>query len=172
MSSAGGDRHRRCRWLGSTTTTRVTSGAAPGAGSGRERGAVAVELVLIVPAIMLFVGLFAYGYRLWAARAAVLSAAESAARAATLAHDASQARTLAESAAASNLDTLGVHCSRRSIEADVSALTLPAGRPGVVNVSVHCVVSMSDLLVPGAPGSVTIDRSASEATNRFTERRP
>lgn len=137
-----------------------------------ERGAAAVELVLLVPALMLLVGLFVYGYRLWSARAAVLSAAESSARAATLAHSPGEARSMAEDAAASNLQTLGVQCVRRDVDADVSALSLPAGQQGTVRVGIHCTVSMADLLVPGVPGSVQIDRVATEQTNRFSERHP
>lgn len=79
---------------------------------------------------------------------------------------------MAEDAAASNLQTLGVQCVRRDVDADVSALALPAGRQGTVRVGIHCTVSMADLLVPGAPGSVQIDREATEQTNRFSERHP
>lgn len=146
-------------------------GRPPRAASG-ERGAAAVETVLMVPAVLLVVALFVFGYRLWSARAAVLSAAESGARAATLSKGAVAGRQAAESAAGGNLTTLGIRCASQRVTADTAALARPAGVSGVVAVTVTCVVSMGDLAVPGAPGSITITRAASEVVNTFEERNP
>ena len=56
-----------------------------------ERGSVTVELTLVVPALVLVLGLLVAGGRLWFARATVVEAAQSAARAASLARTAGAA---------------------------------------------------------------------------------
>ena len=49
-----------------------------------ERGAVAMELVVLVPMLMMVLGVMTAGWRLWTARTQVSDAAAAAARAATL----------------------------------------------------------------------------------------
>lgn len=137
-----------------------------------DAGAVAVELALITPALMMVVGLLVFGYRFWEARAAVQSAAGAAARAASLAPTPDAAADAARRLALADLGTLGVHCATSSVTSDTSGLATPAGRAGTVRVSVTCVVSMTDLVVPGAPGSLSVTRSASEPVDSFRERRP
>ena len=137
-----------------------------------DRGAVAVELALLAPAAVMLVGLFVFGFRFWAARAAVESAAGAAARAASLAASPISAATAARDVALANLDTLGIGCSSTGITLDTGDLALPAGRAGTVSVSVTCVVSMRDLLVPGAPGTIVVTRAASEPIDTFRERHP
>ena len=148
---------------------RVRTGPADRAG---DAGAVAVELALITPAIMMLIGLLVFGYRFWEARAGVQSAAGAAARAASLAPSSADAAAVARQLAAADLDALGVHCITSSVTSDTSALSSPAGRAGTVRVSVTCVVSLTDLLVPGAPGALSVTRSAHEPVDTFRERRP
>ncbi|HET9128082.1 MAG TPA: TadE/TadG family type IV pilus assembly protein [Propionibacteriaceae bacterium] len=138
----------------------------------RDAGAVAVELALITPALMMVIGLLVFGYRFWEARAAVQSAAGAAARAASLAPSPDAGAAAARRLALADLDTLGVPCVTSSVTSDTSALSTPAGRAGTVRVSVTCVVSMTDLVVPGAPGRLSVTRSATEPVDSFRERRP
>ena len=65
-----------------------------------QRGAAAVELTLLVPALLLVLGLLVAGGRLWFARTTVNEAAQSAARAASLARSAGAATTASRDAGA------------------------------------------------------------------------
>ena len=141
-------------------------------GRPHDRGAVAVEVALLTPVIVMLVGLFVFGYRFWATRAGVQSAAAAAARAASLASSPQAGARSARQLALANLDALGVGCRSSSVDTQTDALSLPAGQPGSVRVSVTCVVSMSDLVLPGAPGSLTVSRSAGEPIDTFRERQP
>ncbi len=139
---------------------------------GRDRGAIAVEMALITPIVVMLVGLFAFGYRFWSARAGVQSAAGAAARAASLAENPEAGAVVARQLARANLDTLGVTCRSSVVTSQTAALASPAGEPGSVRVSVTCVVSMADLLLPGAPGALSVTRTASEPVDTFRERQP
>ncbi len=138
--------------------------------SGRDRGAVAVEMALLAPLVLMMIGLFAFGYRLWAARAAVESAAGAAARAASLASSPWSGEIVARDVARANLATLGVDCRSAQVSPDTGVLSQPAGQAGIVRVTVSCVVSMRDLVLPGAPGTITVTRSASEPIDTFRAR--
>lgn len=138
---------------------------------GDERGSMAAEAVIVIPAILLLVALFAVGYRLWSARSAVAGAAEAGARAASLAGNPSTGQARAADAVAGNLQTLGVRCASQSLTADVGALAQPPGSEGSVSVTLTCVVDLRDLGLPGG-GSLTVTRSASERVDTFGERRP
>jgi hypothetical protein len=59
-----------------------------------------VEITLLVPALVVFLGLLIAGGRLWFARTAVIEAAQTSARAASLARTAALATAEGQSAAA------------------------------------------------------------------------
>lgn len=135
-----------------------------------ERGSVAVELAVLVPILLMLVGMFAVGYRVWAVRASALSAAEAGARAASMAPTASAGEAMARSIVAANLAGLGVDCLDQRIGVDASGLALPAGQEGWVGVSVSCRVSFHDLVLPGSPGSMTVHADARERVDTYRER--
>lgn len=137
-----------------------------------ERGAVAVEVVLLVPAVLLVVGVLVAGWRLWSARTEVTDAAAAAARAATLTSSASTAQEHSLTAARDALQTLGLDCGQLAVSPDLSGFALPPGTPAEVHVAVDCRVSLSDLLVPGLPGSYQLHARATQPLDTFRERRP
>lgn len=137
-----------------------------------ERGAVAVEVVLLVPALVLLLGVFVAGWRLWSARTQVTDAAASAARAATLETSGSVARARAHRVARTNLEVLRVPCGSSTIDVDVSGFARPPGQPAQVRVDVGCTVGLGDLLVPGLPGSWRVHGTASQTMDTFRERQP
>ncbi len=94
-----------------------------------------------------------------------------AARASTLARTAGEAQRAGQMAAAQNLSTQGLVCSPSSVSIDLAAFATTAGQPASVTARVSCAVSMSDLVLPGIPGSVTIDESASSALDTYRGRR-
>ena len=135
-----------------------------------ERGAASVELVVIVPALVLMLGLLIAGGRLWFARATVVEAAQSAARAASLERSAGSAHRAGASAGARVLATDGLRCAGDSISVDTSAFGVPVGTPATVRAAVTCQVPFSDLAIPGMPGSVTVRSSGSAALDTYRAR--
>lgn len=133
-----------------------------------ERGSAAVELVLVVPALVLVLGLLVAGGRLWFARATVVEASESAARAASLARTAGEARDAGRRAGHRVLDTDGLRCAGLAVTVDDSGFGVPVGTPATVRSTVTCQVPFADLTLPGMPGSITVrsDGGASLDTYR------
>ena len=135
-----------------------------------ERGAVSLEAVLLVPVMVLVAALATAGWRVWWASAQVQAAAEASARVAAQAVLVSEARARVGMVVTADLETAGVHCKNMVVSHDLAAVTLPAGVAGTVWVSVACTVGLSDLLVPGLPGAITVTGVATEAVDMFRSR--
>ncbi len=119
-----------------------------------ERGAAATELALLVPVFVMLLAVMVGGGRIWLARSAVTEAAGAAARAATLQRSAAEADAAATRVVAANLAEASVVCQSRAVAVDTSGFAKAPGLSAVVTVRVSCVVTLSDLLLPGLPGSV------------------
>lgn len=135
-----------------------------------SRGAASVELVVIVPALVLLLGLLIAGGRLWFARATVVEAAQSAARAASLERSAGSAQRAGVSAGARVLATDGLHCSGDSVSVDTSAFAVPVGTPATVTAVVTCQVPFADLSIPGMPGSISVRSTGAAALDTYRTR--
>ncbi|MEA5153289.1 TadE family protein [Raineyella sp.] len=133
-----------------------------------DRGAVAVEMALLVPALMMLTGLVVGGARIWTARATVEEAAHRAVRTATVRSDARMSARAAEEAGRANLADLP--CRSSSVSVDVAALHRPPGTPGTVRATVACTVALGDLVVPGLPGELTLRGSAASVVDRYRGR--
>lgn len=131
-----------------------------------QRGQVAVEFVILVPALLLMVALVVAGARWWTLRAATAEAATAAARAATVQRDATSARRVVEIIGGAGLDS----CRSVSIRSDLGAFSAPAGSAGEVRVTVSCEVELADLLLPGAPGSLTTQSTGTSVLDRYRGR--
>ena len=137
----------------------------------RERGAsLAVEAVLVIPVLVMVLAAMVAGWRIWSARADVRQAARASSRAATLEISASAAQQRARSVADAQL--ADVACDQRAITVDTSQFARPGGQSAEVRVTLHCRVPLSDLLVPGLPGSVDASGVGVSVLDRFRERRP
>src|SRR5215210_976701 len=86
-----------------------------------QRGSAAVEITMLVPALLLTLGLLVVGGRVWFARTTVNEAAHAAARAASLARAASEAAANGRSAGAQSLATGGLRCTSTTVEIDTAA---------------------------------------------------
>jgi Flp pilus assembly protein TadG len=135
-----------------------------------ERGAAAVELTLLVPALVLVLGLLVAGGRLWFARTAVVEAAQTAARAASLARTAGQAYHDGQQAAAASLATAGLTCGDRTVAISTGAFGVPAGTPATVTSAVECSVPFGDILLPGMPGSIRLSSGGAAALDTYRSR--
>jgi Flp pilus assembly protein TadG len=135
-----------------------------------ERGAAAVELTLLVPALLLVLGLLVVGGRLWFARTTVNEAAQTAARAASLARSAGAAGSAGREAGAQSLTTAGLHCRATSVLINTAAFGVPVGTPATVTSTVLCIVNFSDVFLPGWPGSMELTGRGSAALDTYRAR--
>ena len=118
----------------------------------RERGSAAAELVLVTPFLFLLLLFAVAAGRLVQARLDVDSAAEQAARAASLARTPAAASVQATQVAQAALAGQSVTCDPAVITPDTGDFT-PGGE---VTVQVSCTVHLSGLSLLHIPGSETI----------------
>lgn len=118
----------------------------------RERGSAAAELVLVTPFLFLLLLFAVAAGRLVNARLDVDSAAQQAARAASLARTPQAASAQATQVAQAALAGQSVSCDPAVITPDTGDF-VPGGE---VTVTVTCTVHLSDLSLLHVPGSETI----------------
>ena len=119
-----------------------------------ERGSAAIELVLLVPALMLLLMFAVAGGRVAIAHGSVQQAAADAARAASIARTAGAAQTTAVAAARATLANQGLTCASTTVTLDTSGFSRPVGTPASVAATVSCTVELSELALPGLPDRV------------------
>lgn len=124
----------------------------------RDQGSIAIEAAILVPAILLFLLLVIAAGRTETAKGVVDAAARDAARSASLARTADAATQAAGDSATTTLNQEGVAChGQQSVQVAFTPAT--QNQAGSVQVTVSCIVPLSDLAVPGLPGSVTMTSS-------------
>ncbi len=133
-----------------------------------QRGSAALELTVLVPALMALMALVVSGARIWSARATVDEAAHRAARTATVTSDARASASRGREAGMANLEDLS--CRVSSVVLDTTVLTRPPGEAGEVTATATCTVALGDLLLPGLPGELTITADASSVADRYRGR--
>lgn len=135
-----------------------------------ERGSAAVETVIGVPAFLLFVGLIVFGGRTATTHQSVETAAADAARSASLERTSASARTQAIAAATTSLSSQGIHCLDIDVTVDASEFSRAVGEAATVTVTVQCRLDLSDLSVPGVPGSRLIKATVTSPIDTWRER--
>lgn len=136
-----------------------------------DRGTAAVELTLLVPALMVMLGLMVGGGRLWFARTTVNEAAQTAARSASLARTAGEAARSGAEAGRSSMDTGGLRCTDRTVHVDTGAFAVPVGTPATITSTISCSVQFGDVFLPGMPGSITLKGAGASALDTYRSRR-
>jgi uncharacterized protein (UPF0333 family) len=127
-----------------------------------ERGNAALELVILAPVIILLIGMVVAAGRTSIAQGSVDAAARDAARQASIARSPADALAAAQGSASSVLAGESLNCTPTiQMPGLDQAFATPVGQPASVTAIVSCTVSLSDLLVPGLPGSKLL-------TGRFT----
>ena len=129
--------------------------------TGDERGSAAIEAAIGVPAFVLFVSLIIAGGRYATTHESLESAASDAARAASIARDARTAEADATTAARSSITDQNIGCTDIVVDVDTTDFTKQPGEPGTVSVRVSCRLDLSDLSVPGVPGTKVLKASMS-----------
>lgn len=135
-----------------------------------ERGSATIEAAIGVPAFVLFVGLIIFGGRTAIAHQSVESAAAEAARTASIARTPADAKSQAEQAARVSLSNQQVQCRQINISVDTDGFAVPVGEPATVEVTVECLLDLSDLSVPGVPGTRLVRASMSSPIDTWRER--
>jgi Flp pilus assembly protein TadG len=135
-----------------------------------QRGSAAVEAAVGLPAFALFVGLIIFGGRTATTHAAIESAADEAARSASIARTSADAKGEAQAAAQASLANQDIHCLRVSVVVDVSDFATPVGQTGSVTAKVGCLLDLADLAVPGVPGSRLITATSTSPLDTWRER--
>jgi Flp pilus assembly protein TadG len=138
--------------------------------SNQEQGSATIEAVIGVPAFLLFVLLIIAAGRIAVARQAVEASAAEAARSASISRTQHQAKTDGASGAAISLRNQGVRCASQRIDIDTSGFAAPVGTPAKVTVTVTCIADLSDLCIPGLPGSRTMTATMSSPVDTYRER--
>ncbi|MCG7524570.1 pilus assembly protein [Streptomyces sp. OfavH-34-F] len=135
-----------------------------------DRGSAAIEAALIAPPLILFLLLAIAAGRIVMAGQVVDAAAEDAARQASISRVPGEARESALAAARATLTGQGIHCAATSIDLDTSGLGAGTGEAATVTATVTCRVGLSDLALPGVPGTHTMTSTFTSAVNRYVER--
>ncbi|MFZ3475977.1 TadE/TadG family type IV pilus assembly protein [Streptomyces sp. 2.9] len=126
---------------------------------GGDRGSYAVETAVLAPVmISLLLLMVAFG-RVTDAEGAVDAAARAAARAASLERDAGEAQSQGRAAAGRSLEGEGITCQASSVSVDTSGYALDAGVAANVTATIACTANLSDIGLPGLPGSKTLTAS-------------
>lgn len=138
-------------------------------GSGRDAGNAALELVVLAPVVLFLLGLMIAAGRTSIAQGAVDAAARDAARQASISLTPGAAEAAAQSSARAALSQNGLDCNP-VVHVDTSQFGNPLGTPAQVIATVKCRVPLSDLVVPGMPGSMLLHSTFTSPLDPFRER--
>jgi Flp pilus assembly protein TadG len=136
---------------------------------GREAGNAALELVVLAPVLLFVLGLVIAAGRTSMAQGALAAAARDAARQASISLTPQAAQAAALSSASAELSQDGLDCDPQ-VTVNTSEFGWPVGQPATVTAHVTCTVRLSDLLVPGLPGSRTLTATFKSPLDPYRER--
>jgi Flp pilus assembly protein TadG len=142
----------------------------PDLGGHGQCGSTTLELVVWAPGLLLLIGLLIVAGRVNSANAAVEQAATDAARTASLARTAAIAEQQARQHAQQTLAAQGLACTATSVTVDTAGFGSAPGQPATVVATVSCAVRLSDLGVPGLPGTRTVAHASVSSLDTFRER--
>jgi Flp pilus assembly protein TadG len=136
----------------------------------RDRGSASIELAVLTPAVIAFFAAVVIAGRITLALQAADSAAYDASRTASLARNPTIARVQALNAATASFTAQGITCLSVTVVVDTAGFSVPVGQPATVRVTVSCVAQLSDVALPGMPGSVTLTSSFVSPLDRYRSR--
>jgi Flp pilus assembly protein TadG len=135
-----------------------------------DRGSAAIEAAIVLPSLLVFLCLAIAGGRLVMSGSKVDAAAQDAAREASIHRTAASAQEAARAAAAESLADQGITCASSSVSINTAGLSVPIGQVATVSATVSCTVDLSDLLLPGAPGSRTMKSTATSVVDQYRQK--
>ncbi|WP_435057674.1 TadE/TadG family type IV pilus assembly protein [Streptomyces sp. bgisy060] len=133
-------------------------------------GALSLEAVILFPVlIMVLLLVVAFG-RIGSADNAVDTAARNAARAASLERNGGSASTAGSQMARSILSQQGLECTSTSVSISTGGFSAAIGEPASTTATVTCTVRLSDIGLPGLPGSKTLTSSFTSSIDSYRQR--
>ncbi|WP_405444615.1 TadE/TadG family type IV pilus assembly protein [Streptomyces erythrochromogenes] len=135
-----------------------------------DRGSEAIATAIVAPLLLMLLCTAIAGGRIVTSGSKVDAAAEDAARAASISRTHAGAESEAAEAAARSLNDQGIRCASTSTSIDTSGLAVPLGQVGTVTVTISCTVPLSDLLLPGMPGSKTMTSTFTSVVDAYRSR--
>jgi Flp pilus assembly protein TadG len=139
--------------------------------AGRDRGNAPLELVMLAPVILFLIGFVIAAGRVSVANGAVAAAARDAARQASIAPNRAAAGQAAVSSADAALRDDGLDCDPIVTTPGLDvAFGSQIGTSAVVTAKVTCDVKLSDLTVPGLPGSISLTSTFSSPLDPYRSR--
>ena len=124
--------------------------------AGATDGNAALELVILAPVLLALLGLVIAAGRISIAQGSVDAAARDAARQASISLTPAAAQAAGQASARAALGQDGLDC-RPVVLINVSQFaTTHSGEPAAVTATVRCTISLSDLALPGLPGSTLL----------------
>ncbi|UQN31829.1 TadE/TadG family type IV pilus assembly protein [Brachybacterium kimchii] len=136
-----------------------------------ERGAASTEVVILAPVFMLILGLLVVGAGIAQGQQSVTTAANSSARAASLAVNQQDATGRVQEAFTRELSQQGKTCTSVSVHVDASAFTSTPGEVSTVHSTIQCTITYGQLIsVPGLAGTKTITVETASPLDSYRER--
>lgn len=135
-----------------------------------DRGSITLELAILAPAVLALLGLVIVAGRIEVAGGAIDQASAAAAREASLARSPEAARRAATHAAMDDLLGQNLRCTNLVVAVDTAGFSVPVGSPAQVSARVSCTVQLSDVGVPGMPGSRTLSAETVSTLDRYRSR--
>ena len=134
--------------------------------AGDDRGSAVVEMVVLVVVFFGFIAAIVFAGRMTVGSAHVEAAARAGARTISLARepDRAAAEDQARADAAATAREGSAMCRTMSFEP-----TYPGVDPVTVEVTVTCVVDLSEALLIEVPGTIEVNATAGEVIDRFRE---
>lgn len=136
----------------------------------RQSGSVAIELVILTPAVILFFAVMVVAGRITLAQQAAEAAAYDAARTASLARSASAAEIDGKNAAQTSFQSQGLVCLSLRVEVNTTEFGKPPPEPATVQAAVSCRVQLADVALPGMPGEMELTGVFTSPLDRYRER--
>jgi Flp pilus assembly protein TadG len=120
----------------------------------RDAGNAALELVILAPIVVLLISFVIAAGRTSIAQGSVQAAARDAARQASISRTPAAAQSSGQISAGLELAQEGLDCiSAPVVRVNVGGFNTPVGQPATVTATVQCRVSLSNLVLPGVPGT-------------------
>jgi len=143
--------------------------------SGSDRGSAALELIVLAPVLFALIALIIAAGRISIANSSVTAAARDAARQASIALNPSAAQLAGDASGRAALADDGLHCVVETVNVDTgeqndTGFAIQAGTPATVSATVSCTVPLSDLALPGLPGSHTITATFDSPLDVYRQR--
>jgi Flp pilus assembly protein TadG len=137
----------------------------------RDRGAVTLEVAILAPVLLAMVSLAIFAMRLQVADEAVAFAAHDAARIASLSRTEGEAVSRGTDTARATLQREDLPClGTPDVHVQAGQFNKPVGETAVVSATVTCTLRLSDLGLPGVPGTKVVTATFTSYLDQYRGR--